>query len=248
MRPASRRCEKKVSGSQAVQRSKRVDAIDAGRTERPLGARPEVEAAPAHDVGAETLPEGRSHLLSHLVTARADCGADRGRKRLRAERFRAGGDDAGEQAAPAGVEDGNGRCARVDTREGDGQAIRGHGEDRQARFVRPEPVGVLAAHSRCRPQHAVGVHLVVERERLEVGGNCSARDAAVLVDVGDVVAALAAEIERGVRPLAHPADAGRKGNRVPVRLPTDHRRSFARTSSWSRVLSAGSSTTASRSS
>src|ERR1700751_2376368 len=127
----------------------------------------------------------------------------------------------------------------------DRQAIRRHREKREAGLVGPQPVGVLAAHAWGRLEDAGGVHLVVERELLDVGPDRVARKAPVLVDALDLVAALAAEVERRVRPLAHAADPRRERALVPGYLPPDHGRSFARASSALRVFRAGSSTTTS---
>src|SRR5262249_21343058 len=124
--------------------------------------------------------------------------------------------------------------------------VGGHRENRQASLLGPETVGMLAAHRGDCAQHAGRVHLVVERELRDVGADGLAGYAPVFVgSLGDV-SALAAQVERGVRALAHTADSGREGDLVAVNLPADHSRSFARVSSWSRVLSSGSSTTASR--
>src|SRR5437899_2093685 len=78
-----------------------IDVLDAGGAQRALGRRPEVEpAALVHDVLSECLPEGRCHLVAHLVAARTDARADRCYELAGADRPYAGSDDAGQQAAP----------------------------------------------------------------------------------------------------------------------------------------------------
>jgi hypothetical protein len=189
-----------------------ADALDTGGAERTLGARPEVEAAPAYDVGAEPLAEGSRNLLPHLVAARADARPDRSgersgphgrpagrrrlcRRRIQPQRVRPGRDDAGEQAPPAGVEDGDRGLVPVDPGERDREAIGGHGEDRQVGFIRPQAVRPLVTHCRDCLQHACRVHLVVERELLQVGTDRLAGDPPVLVGAVDLVAALTPQVE-----------------------------------------------------
>src|SRR5437016_10282873 len=99
-----------LAGGAAVEA---VDAFDPRGAQRALGARPEVEAAVAEDVVAEALAEGPRHLLPHLVAARADPRADRGRQPPAGERLGTRGDDAGEEPFPPGVEDGDGRLPRA---------------------------------------------------------------------------------------------------------------------------------------
>src|SRR3954463_4410365 len=104
---------------------------------------------------------------------------------------------------------------------------------------------MVAAHRGRRLQHEGRMHLVVERELLEISADGVAGDPPVLVDSLDLVAALAAQVERGAGPLAHAAEASGEGALAAVRLPADHRRPFSRASSSFRVLRLGSSTTAS---
>src|SRR5438094_6604393 len=82
-----------------------VDPVDARSPQGTLGRRPEVEPPVAGDVVAERLAERRRDLLPDLVAARADARTDRRDEPARAERAHSCGDDAGEQAAPAGVKD-----------------------------------------------------------------------------------------------------------------------------------------------
>src|SRR6187399_1064359 len=85
-----------------------VDVLHACGVERPLGGGPEVEAAVLDDVVPETLAERRSHLLPHLVAARADAGTDDGRERA-AEGAGARLDDSCQQPTPADVQGGESR-------------------------------------------------------------------------------------------------------------------------------------------
>ena len=167
-----------------------------------------------HDVVAEALAVRRGDLLPHLVAARPDRRADRGCESAAAERLDSRRDDSREQPLPAGVEDGDRRrslaCGRGRS-AGSRRTSRG-----AARPARPSRARrrVLAAAARVGAEDTVGVHLVVEREPLDVGAERVAREAAVLVDALDVVAALAAEVERRVGPLAHAADARREPDDV----------------------------------
>ena len=148
-----RRCEKKSSGLQDVQRSKRSTLVDAGRAQRPLGRRPEVEACGRAARRRRTRRERLRDLRPDLVAARADRRADRGGLDAAAERAHALGDDPGEQTAPARVQDGDGRPAAVHARERDRQAVGRHREHGQVRLVRPEAVARLAARARHAPVH-----------------------------------------------------------------------------------------------
>ena len=157
VRPPSRRCEKKSSGLQDVQRSIRVDVLDAGRVQRPLGGAPEVEPAVADDLLAEPRAEGRARppRRPRSSTARSP-----GRSRPRAGRRRARAtavcDDPGEQAAPADVQGGDRRRVAVRARDRDREAVGGEHQQRLPAVVGPEPVARLAlARARAgRPRRA----------------------------------------------------------------------------------------------
>src|ERR1700716_3556854 len=83
-----------------------VDVLDARSAQSALGRRPEIEpAAFVHDVIPEGLAERRGDFVADLVAARTDAGTDHGCELACADRPDAGGHDAGEQAAPAGMED-----------------------------------------------------------------------------------------------------------------------------------------------
>ncbi len=109
VRPASRRWEKKSSGSQLVQSpaaSTRSTPAAASSRRRHLG---QVEHAAVGDPLAE-VGEGVEDLVADLVAAGADPGADRGVGG--ADRLGAGGDDPGGEPAPAAVEHRHARPAR----------------------------------------------------------------------------------------------------------------------------------------
>src|SRR5207244_6131674 len=102
-----------------------VDVLDTGGAKRTLGRGPQIQLPVAHDVVAECLPEGRRDLFPDLVAARADARADRGGEPPRAESADAGRHDAGEQAAPAGVQDSERRPATLAPRDRDRHAVGG---------------------------------------------------------------------------------------------------------------------------
>ena len=120
---------------------------------------------------------GSRHLLAHLVAARPDRRADRGAASLPAERPAPTPDDAREQAAPAGVQDGDRRRAARRAASAIGRQSAVIASDRQAGLVRPEPVARLAARARLGAVHERRVHLAVEREPLGVGADRGARAA-----------------------------------------------------------------------
>ena len=132
-----------------MQRSSRVYLVHSRRPECAFRRRPEVEQAPVDDIGAEGTRERLSHLRPDLVAARPDRGSDAGASAA-AESVDRTCDDAREQTAPAGVDDGGRRGVAVRADERDRQAVGGEGEDRQVGLVRPEPVARLAAHARAR--------------------------------------------------------------------------------------------------
>ena len=151
-RPRRAGARRTSPGSHAVQRSKRsTRSTPAARSARSaLVQRSRRRSRTTSSPNA--LAERRRHLLPHLVAARADRRADRGRsstcrlaerrgcRRRFQPRLHARCDDALEQPAPAGVEDGDGGLARAGARERDRQAVGGEREDRQAGLVGPEPV------------------------------------------------------------------------------------------------------------
>src|SRR5918911_4315850 len=95
-----------------------LDVVAARFAKRALGARPEVELAPRDDVGAEAGAERVGDVFSDLVAAGPDRRAD-DRCRPAAERRHPRLDDAGEQAAPADVENGDRRPLAVRARDCD---------------------------------------------------------------------------------------------------------------------------------
>src|SRR5436853_6952337 len=102
-----------------------VDAHDAGGPERALGRSPQIEPPVARDVVAERLAKRNRHLLPHLVAAGADARADRRGERASADCAHAGCDDAGEEAAPACVQDLERRPLAVRARDRDRHAVGG---------------------------------------------------------------------------------------------------------------------------
>src|SRR5438552_6098460 len=138
----------------AVARRALVEALDvlaAGGAERALGRRPQVELSVADDVGAERLAERLRDLLAHLVAARPDGRPDRsGERGAAVQRAHAGGDDAAEQSAPAGMQDPDRRPAspRGNARERDRQAVGGEEQHRPPRRVAPQTVAVLVHRPR----------------------------------------------------------------------------------------------------
>src|SRR6476661_2137610 len=99
-----------------------VDVGDAGSVQRALGGRPQVEPAPADDVGAVPLAERPGDLVTDLVAAWADPGADRRRQPGASERGDGVRDDSRQEATPADVQ-------RRDRRR---PAVRPGDRDRQA--------------------------------------------------------------------------------------------------------------------
>ena len=102
--------------------------------------------------GAEARPERPGDLLPHLEAARPDSRADR-RRLAPAERRSAGLDDPGQEAAPADVEHGCARALAALANEGERQAVGAEGDQRQRRFLRPEPVARPAALARGCTMH-----------------------------------------------------------------------------------------------
>ena len=81
--PSLREEEVRVAGGAEVEA---VDARDAGRPQRALGGAPEVELPVADEAEAEGTAEGLGDVVTHVVAARADPGADRGRDETASER------------------------------------------------------------------------------------------------------------------------------------------------------------------
>src|SRR6266545_326572 len=228
-----------------------LDARDARIPQRQFRRTPQIESAVTQDLAPETRAERVGDVVSHVVATRTDRRAHRGCERSTERRSRAL-DDSRQQPAPTDVEHGDRRCVSVDPRQRDRHAVGAHREDGQVGLVRPEAVAGLAPRTGPCTMHKRRVQLVVEREPLRVCTDLCARAPAVLVDALDVVARLAAEIQRRVRPYADAADARREDDLVRARrLPAQVRhasRSFARSSSHSLRFRPGSSTTSSRSS
>src|SRR3981081_3607713 len=83
-----------------------VDMLDARSAQCAFGRRPKVElVAFAHDVISERLAERRRNFVAHLVAAGTDARTYHSCQLGCADRSDAGGHDAGEQAAPAGMKD-----------------------------------------------------------------------------------------------------------------------------------------------
>src|SRR5512132_3523686 len=108
---------------------------------------------------------------------------------------------------------------------------------------------MLAARTGARTMHERGMHLVVQRETRRIGTDLRTRETAVLVDLFDIVAGLAPEVQRRIRPIAYTPDTRREHDFVRTRcVPaqvTHASRSFARSSSHSSSFLLGSSTTSS---
>src|SRR5438067_8810426 len=102
-----------------------VDVLAAGRAQRALGRGPEVELAVTHDVLAEGLAERLRDLVADLVAARPDARPDRRAQAPPAERAHADADEPREEAAPARVEDLDGRLLALRARHRDRHAVRG---------------------------------------------------------------------------------------------------------------------------
>src|SRR3954470_14269277 len=186
-----------------------VDARDACFVQSRLGRAPEIELPVLNDRCAEARAKRIGDVAAHLVATRPDARPDRGRKHA------AEGDDRRLQdpvneTAPADMYDRNRGSAAGRPCERYRQAVGAHRKDRQGLLFGPEPVAALAARARTCAVHERRVGLVVQREPFGVGADLGARTAAVLVDALDLVAGLAAEVERRERSLAHAADARRK--------------------------------------
>ena len=229
VRPRSRRWEKKRLSSQEVQSPTRsTDTQPAARRARSAAScRSRFRAD--DDLGPEALAERPGHLVAHLVAAGADARPDRSGDRPVAERGDAGLGDPGEQAAPAGVQDGD-RGRPVRTRERDREAVGREQHDAAARLVRPEAVAALELEPRCDDAAAVGladVRAVVlpgHRRRLRVDAELRAEQTPVLADVLGVVVGEDAEVQRLEGAGADPAEP--RGERHPVRagsLPGEER-------------------------
>src|SRR5204863_5190033 len=92
----------------------------------------------------------------------------------------------------------------------------------------------LTAHPFPRTVDQGGVNLVVECESRRVGADFGARPAAILVDALDIVARLAAEVERFVRAFADAPEARREDDLIrPRKVPADHPRMSSRAASSS---------------
>src|SRR6185437_5879551 len=152
----------------------------ARRLERPPRAPPQVGPAVADDVGAEAGPQALGDVLAHLVAARPGARPDRADD-LASDRLGARLDDAGLEAAPAGVEDG--QPAAVRTGDGDRDAVGGEQHHGPAAQRRDEAVGARerlgarleeAAAGRLLGHlaHLAAVHLPRHRRR----GRIAARD------------------------------------------------------------------------
>ena len=240
-----------------------LDLRDAGRAERALGRRPEVE----HAVAAS----GRRRTASatsapDLVAARPDRRPDHGGELgVVAERGDAGRDDPRGEPAPARVQRRRGRRAPARARSRSARSRRrarasaaAARRSRARRRLAPAPAGGAV--------HRARVHLAVDGERVRVDAERLAGRSAVLVDARGVVARRAAEVERGVRPLADAADARREATtyarlrpsgssgsqllrpleQVVARVPRRARRRPRRAASWSVAPSAGPGAVAER--
>src|SRR5256885_15677392 len=125
-----------------VARGAKVEALDPGDARLPkrsLGGLPEIELAPAHDLGTEASAVRACDLFADLVTARADRRPDR-RRHGAAERRYARLDNAVEEPDPPGVKDTNRGRGAVPASERDRQAVGAKREHRQPRLAGPQPL------------------------------------------------------------------------------------------------------------
>ncbi len=99
------------------------------------------------------------------------------------------------------MEDGDARTVAAHASERDRDTVCGEREERQIRLLRPQAVTGLAARSRLGAVHERRVNLPVECEPQRIGSDFGAQPPPVLVDAIDVVAAHAAEVQRGERAL-----------------------------------------------
>ncbi len=198
-----------------------MHAGDARVVQRELRGAPKVELAVGDDLLAEAVAVRLCDVVAYLVAARARGRPDRGVK-LAAQCFGGRCEDPGEDADPARVGHGDPGLGAA-AGECDRNAVRGQGGDREPGDVRPERVALrLAAHPGLAPVHDRAVHLVVQRQVVRVGAELGAEDAAVLVHSLDVVTGPPAEVERRVRPRAHPTAPGRERDAVRAgNVPAD---------------------------
>src|SRR3954468_19929533 len=228
------------------------DRLDSRVTQQSFRCKPEIEIAAANCLAAEARAICTGDLVAHLVTARTDSRPD-SRGDLPAEGGDARLDDPREQTDPACVQHRQPGAAAVLPREGDRQAIGGERQQGHAILVGPETVAVAAAFGRLGAVHQRRVRLAVHGEPFGIRPDGFAEPAPVLVDVRGIVVRAQAEIERAERPAAYSAATCREGDRVRLScIPGDEGRAHvsrarARSINSSRVLSAGSSTTASSS-
>ena len=220
VRPRSRRCEKKSSGSQLVQRPVRSTvSIPAARRPRSI-ASARSRFAPLHDVVAEARAERLGDLLPHLVAAGADSRPDRGCRRA-GHRSDAVLEDAVHEPAPADVQDDEARSP-IPAGEDDGEAVRREEAHGTPRLLRPEPVSLLEVGAgrddtpAVRLEDARPVDLPGHRRGLRVGADGFAQNAPVLDDSARLVVREDAEVQRLEIALAHASLACREGGEVPV--------------------------------
>ena len=163
-----RRSEKKRSGRQAVQRSRRSTSDGTGLARGQLGRRPEVELAAADDAGAEPLAKAPGHVLPHLVAARADRRADD--RRQSARRASARPSRRSRPRALASLREAPRERARRRSSRAmrDQHAVGPERDHRHGGLVRPQPVTRNATGARLRAVDGRGMGLVPERELLLV--------------------------------------------------------------------------------
>ena len=253
----SRRCEKKSSGWQRVQRSSRSTRSHAGLAERPLGA---TSRGRACGRARRPAPKRRAVRLgdlgADLVAARADrrpddrggaTAAERGhgrpRRRPRAARAsrRAGRRArAGRRSCARPRSGGSRRPSRASA----GPARRSRGR-RRARRARPPCAGARSRRA-CWRLSASRAAIGADARRTGSGRFSS--------HVLALVAAQPAEVQRRERPLAHAAVPRREGDLVgPGRVPAEELHGALRAAgaasavSHSRVFSDGLPTTSRRS-
>ena len=95
------------------------------------------------------------------------------------------------------MEYGDAWTVAADTSERDRDAVGCEREDRHIGLLGPQAVAGLAARARLGTVHERRVNLPVEGEPEGIGADLGAQPPPVLVDAVDVVAAHAAEVERG---------------------------------------------------
>ena len=162
------------------------------------------------------------HLLPHLVAAGADRRAD-DRLQARSQRAARDLDDAVDQAPPTGVDDGQRRSIPVRASEGQEHAVGPEREHRDARLIGPEAVTRDPSRARLRSVDDRRVRLEADRELLLVRADLRAQAPPVLVDVRDVVARLAAEIEGLERAHADAAASSREDDLAAGGIPAEDR-------------------------